>query len=83
MKKLFLILSALIAALTIALWASGGFHTGWSQNQIPVEMVDDITGIEYTEFEDGFRAGLEVLIAGLGLSALLAFACVFLQRKSK
>ena len=66
MRKISYIVTALIAAATLVLWAAGGFHTGWTQTRIPVHGVDEITGIEFTTYEDGFIAGLEVLAAGLG-----------------
>ena len=69
MKKISFILAGLVVLITLGLWASGGFHTGWSQNQIPVNGVDEITGIEFTTYEDGFVAGLDVLIGGLVAAA--------------
>jgi len=72
MKNKVHIVSAVVAIATFAVWASGGFHTGWSQTQIPVTGMDEITGIEFTVYEDGFVAGLEFLAGGLFLAALIS-----------
>lgn len=74
MKKIPFILATLLAVTGLALWASGGFHTGWTQTRIPVNGVDEITGIEYTTHKDGFIAGLDLLAAGLG--SAIAIVCL-------
>lgn len=83
MKALPLILRA-TAALTVAavliLWVAGGAHRGWSMNRVPLKKSDEITGIEYVEYEDRFVPGLEVLAGGAGASVLL-FGLSFLFRK--
>lgn len=66
MKKASYIFAAVVAAVTLTIWASTGFHTGWTQTSIPVTGVDEITGIEFTTYEEGFVAGVDVLGAGLG-----------------
>lgn len=68
MKQLPYIAAGLITIATITLWASSGFHTGWTQTNIPVTGTDEITGIEYTTYEDGFVAGIDILASGLGLA---------------
>ncbi|TVP79290.1 MAG: hypothetical protein EA353_06425 [Puniceicoccaceae bacterium] len=75
--------SVLTAAATFMVWASGGFHWGWSQNQIPIEQVDEITGIEYLTYEDGFRAGMEFLGGGLTLAALLIMLSAFFGYRAR
>lgn len=81
MKKFLILLSVLIMSGTVAIWVYGGFHLGWTQNQIPVEMVDDVTGIEFREYQDGFRAGLDFLIGGAFLSTLLILFSLFFRCK--
>ena len=82
MKRASILLAALFAVATLIIWASGGFHTGWTQTSIPVTGVDEITGIEYVTHEDGFIAGLDVLAAGLGLSFLTLTLSVVVQKMS-
>lgn len=73
MKKIPFILATLLAVTGLALWALGGFHTGWTQTRIPVNGVDEITGIEFTTYKKGFVAGLDFLAASLG--SALGIAC--------
>lgn len=86
MKRIPFILATLLAVTAFALWASGGFHTGWTQTRIPVNGVDEITGIEYTTYKEGFIAGLDLLAVGLG-SALgivgLSFAIPHLKKQNE
>ena len=79
MKKALHFLAAIVAIATLAVWASGGFHTGWTQTSIPVQGVDEITGIEFTTYKDGFVAGLDVLAAGIGAALLLSASSLAIQ----
>ena len=86
MKKIFYTLSILVVVATLAVWASGGFHTGWTQTSIEVNGVDEITGIEYTTREDGFVPGIDFLGGGLALAAVfpaLLFGVQFIQKRSE
>ena len=75
--------AALIALATVGTWLATGAHRGWTQNQIPVTVVDDVTGIEATQYRDGFVAGVDVLGLGLGAAAILGIAAVFAARRAK
>lgn len=66
----------------IGYWGRAGAHTGFSQNKVPIQKVDEITGIVYTEFEDRFIPGIEVLAGGVGFGALLLIASFLFRRKS-
>lgn len=72
MKKLPHIAAAIVAAITVGIWAKGGFHTGWTQTSIPVNGIDEITGIEYTTYQDGFIAGIDVLAVGIGIAIAIS-----------
>ena len=76
MKKIAHILAAIIAIATFAIWGFGGFHTGWTQTSIPVNGIDEITGIEYTTYEDGFIAGIDVLSGGIALAVAISAIAV-------
>ena len=79
MKKLSHLAAAIIAGITLAVWGASGFHTGWTQTSIPVHGVDEITGIEYTTYQDGFVAGVDVLAAGLGLAIAISGLSIAIQ----
>jgi len=72
--------AALLLAGVVILWVVGGAHQGWSMNRVPLTKTDEITGIDYVEYEDRFVAGLEVLAGGTG-GAVLLFGLSFLFRK--
>lgn len=74
---------ALIALATVGTWIATGAHRGWTQHKIPVTVVDEVTGIEATQYRDGFVAGVDVLGLGLGAAAILGIAAVFAARRAK
>ncbi len=83
MKHLPLVLRALSALLLGGLliyWVLNGAHRGWNMNQVPVTKSDEITGINYVEYENRFVPGIEFLGSGIAASGLL-FGLSFLFRK--
>ena len=69
----------LIGAL---IWLMGGARAGFSNNLIEHVQIDEITGLEFTEYEDGFEPGLEFIAVGfLGFSVLVAAAAFFENRR--
>jgi hypothetical protein len=82
MKRLLQIVALLLALSTTTYWAASGANRGWTKNSVPITKTDDITGIEYTEYEDRFIPGLDFLGAALACSSLLAGASL-LFRKTK
>ncbi|MCF3648414.1 hypothetical protein [Synoicihabitans lomoniglobus] len=71
--------AAALAIATIAFWAAKGAHPGWSMDKVPVTLVDEITEIEYTTYEEHFVPGLEYLAGGIAAAAVL-FGLSFLVR---
>jgi hypothetical protein len=61
-------------------WAAKGYHTGWSQSQVPVKQLDPITEIEFTTYEKRFIPGLDYLGAGTAVGLAL-FAATFFRRR--
>ncbi|MFP4282202.1 MAG: hypothetical protein ACLFU2_06235 [Opitutales bacterium] len=80
-SRILLLVSAALALATVALWALGGFHLGWTQTRIAETAIDPITEIEFTTYRDGFVAGVEVFVLGLGLSALFGGLGFYFQRR--
>lgn len=73
-------LLALVVFLGVAgFWAAKGAHRGWSQHKVPVPKTDEITGIAYTDYEDRYVPGVEVLGAGAALAAVIFGATFFLR----
>lgn len=65
---------------SIALWVGTGSHPGWTRTYVETELTDNVTGLTYRQREDRFVAGVELLGAGVVLSALL-FGTSFFFRK--
>lgn len=72
--------AALVLLLsTLGFWVAKGAHRGWSQNRVPVSKTDEVTGIVFTAYEDRFVPGVEMLGAGVALSAALAAVAFFVR----
>ncbi|MCG8528224.1 MAG: hypothetical protein MI748_17720 [Opitutales bacterium] len=82
MKKTLRTLAVIIPILGISVWIAQGPNLGWTKTQIEVQKVDDITGIEYSEYEDRITFGVELPVLSLGLSALLFGGSFLLKKKS-
>jgi hypothetical protein len=81
LRKLLRVLALLVFLGVVGFWAAKGAHRGWSQHRVPVPKTDEITGIAYTEYEDRYVPGVEVLAAGTALAATI-FGATFLLRTS-
>lgn len=74
-------LALAVLAVSIGFWAAKGARLGWSQNQVPVQGVDEITGLDYVRYEQRFVPGIEWVGGAAGLAAAL-FALSFLFRSN-
>lgn len=70
----------LVALFTFCFWAAKGYHTGWTQNELPVKDIDPITEIEYIRYEKGFVPGVDYLGGGI-LVGIVSFAVTFFGRR--
>ena len=74
-------LTAAAALLTVlGLWVATGAHPGWTQTSKVVLQHDEITGIDFPVREKTFVAGIEIVLAGAGVSAALAGASYLTNR---
>ncbi len=60
-----------VLAVAVGFWVVRGAHRGWSQNRVPVQEVDEITGIDYVRYEDRFVPGVDFLGGGVAASLIL------------
>ena len=72
---------ALVILATVAFWAARGAHRGWSQNRVPVAQTDEITGLEYTSYEERYVPGVDFLALGFGAGLALAAASFLFRQK--
>ncbi len=63
----------------VGFWGAKGARIGWSQHQVPIQEVDEVTGLDYVRYEDRFVPGLEWLAGGCAVAVLL-FGASFLFR---
>lgn len=82
MKKTLRTLAVIIPILGISVWITQGPNLGWTKTQTEVQKVDDITGIEYSEYEDRITFGVELPVLSLGLGALLFGGSFLLKKKN-
>jgi hypothetical protein len=82
MKKVILISAFLVLGVSYGLWILHGARIGWTTTEKAIPMVDEITGIEYTEYEKGLNFGVELPVVGT-MAALGLFGLSLLLRKSK
>ncbi|MCR6656167.1 MAG: hypothetical protein NVV63_10205 [Opitutus sp.] len=64
-------LALVVLVAAVGFWGARGAHRGWSQNRVPVQEVDEITGIDYVRYEDRFVPGVDFLGGGVAASLIL------------
>ena len=79
MRIILRLLAAVLLLGTIAWWIQTGRNPGWTKNRVAVEKKDEITEIVYTEYDERFVPGVELLAAS-GAAALLLAAISFVRR---
>lgn len=70
-----------IALLVFCFWAAKGYHQGWTQNQVRIDQLDEVTGIVYPAYVPGFVPGVDFLAVGIG-GGMVIFAVTFIRRRS-
>ncbi len=81
-SRLLRFLSGTVLLATFWTWLSTGAHFGWTQNQIRVTELDEITGIEAVRFVPGFVAGVDFLAVAGTATALLFGVAWWLGRRA-
>ncbi len=76
------ILAALVFCGTLGFWIALGANRGWTKNQVPVKIVDDVTGIEGVRWEKRFVPGVEFLAAGVVVAGILAGGSFLFRAKN-
>ena len=77
------IFGALFALAIFSYWAAAGANTGWTKDRIEIAKTDEITGIEYKEYQKHFLPGIEFLALGTGFGLALIAVTFFLRKKTK
>ncbi len=80
MKTTLKLLSALLFIASIGLWVAHGAHRGWTTTEHEIRKTDEITGIEYSEYEKKLTLGVELPVVGTIASVLLLTASIFIKK---
>ncbi len=78
-RRIFRLLALTTFVGCVGFWAAKGARIGWSQHQVPIQEVDEVTGLDYVRYEDRFIPGLEWLAGGCAVAVFL-FGTSFLFR---
>ena len=73
--------AALLAFLCVAGWIVLGANRGWTRTTQTRMELDPVTEIEFPVVEKRFSPGVELLAAGLSISAALAGVSLFVRTK--
>lgn len=82
LRKGIRIFSAVCLVGVLVAWLALGANRGWTKTSVATQNVDEITGIEFSVFENRFVPGVEFLAVGIGGSLVLA-ALSFLPNLKK
>ena len=74
-------LALICLAATLGLWGVTGGNRGWTKTSLPVQKVDPVLEMEYTEWEKTFRPGIDFIIAGLLLSGVFLGVSALVGRR--
>lgn len=77
------LVAALVAVAGVGGWLATGAYPGWTQTRVQVMKVDPITEIEYPEWEDRVRLGVDVLAVALAAGVGLFGTSFLFRRRAK
>ena len=84
MKRALRILALFLVLAAAAVWLAAGANRGWTRTSVPVKTVDEVTGIEGTEYRRQFVPGIDFLGAALvGAAFLTGASFLFKTKQSK
>lgn len=81
LARLVILIAFLLVVFSLGGWWLGGAHLGWTRSHIPVEQIDPITEIAFTEWEERFVPGVDLLAGGLFTAAILGVFGGWLARR--
>jgi hypothetical protein len=75
------IFGAFFVLAIFAYWAAAGWNRGWTKDKIAAPKLDEVTGIEYVEFQDHFVPGIDFLTLGSCIGIAIAGSTFFFRKK--
>jgi hypothetical protein len=83
MKRTLRILALIVALAGAGYWFGTGANRGWSKNRVEIKTVDEVTGIEGSQWEDRFNPGIDFLAMALGAALVLAGTSFIFRTKTE
>lgn len=80
-RNIFRVLALVLLAAAVGIWLATGANRGWTKTSVPIQRIDEVTGITDDQYEKRFVAGVDFLGAAL-LGAGILMAASFLVRKT-
>jgi hypothetical protein len=80
-RRLWFFTGVTCAVVCVAAWLALGANRGWTRTSQTYTKMDPVTEIEYPVIEKRFSPGIELLAAGLLVSAALATVSLFIRSK--
>lgn len=81
-RKTLRVVAVVLLLATLGFWSAKGAHTGWTQNQVPLKQIDEVTGIEFVTYEKRYVPGVDFLALGTGLATCFFVVSFLVQRKT-
>lgn len=72
-----------LAVVVLGIWVSKGGHPGWTQTSVPVETLDEVTGLTQRTYVDRWVPGLDFLGVGLVIAVLAGAGSFLIRSKAK
>ena len=83
MKKILLMLAALVVLGAGTTWLVTGANRGWTKTSVAVKTLDPVTGIEGISYQKKFLPGVDFLGAAAVGAVVLAGASLFFRKKGQ
>ena len=81
MRKALRILAMMVFLGAMAFWLAKGANCGWTKNQVPQKIVDEVTGITGVTYVKKFVPGVDFLAAAAAGAGVLAGASFLFRNK--
>jgi len=81
MKRMLRWMAVVMALGGVAWWLAAGANRGWTKTNVPVEALDEVTGIKGISYEKRFVPGVDFMGGVLLGAGLLAGASLLFRKK--
>ncbi len=83
MRKILLLIAALVLLIAGTTWLVTGANRGWTKTSVEVKTLDEVTGIEGITYQKKFLPGVDFLGAAVVGAGVLAGASFLFRKQNK